>query len=145
MALLSRVKSKSFLRSSCQGLSEYVVGSSGIQFFTRLDLGEQWLEHICNSNHSLNEILIEKYLLAFLSIHFEPTSFQIQELEWAYLEWSFQEEILPQLLDPIFELVIVEEFQYLQAFRVDFVVEIRSIEEKAKYLIKCFTQSSTSK
>ena len=41
MALLARVKSKSFLRSSCQGLSEYVVGSSGIQFFTRLDSGEQ--------------------------------------------------------------------------------------------------------
>ena len=42
MALLARVKSKSFLRSSYQGLSEYVVGSSGIQFFTRLYLGEQW-------------------------------------------------------------------------------------------------------
>ena len=44
MALLDRVKSKSFLRSSCQGLSEYVVGSSGIQFFTRLDSGEQWYQ-----------------------------------------------------------------------------------------------------
>ena len=42
MTLLVRVKSKSFLRSSCQGLSEYVVGSSGIHFFTRLDSGEQW-------------------------------------------------------------------------------------------------------
>ena len=42
MTLLATVKSKSFLRSSCQGLSEYVVGSSGIQFFTRLDSGEQW-------------------------------------------------------------------------------------------------------
>ena len=41
MTLLARVKSKSFLRSSYQGLSEYVVGSSGIQFFTRLDSGEQ--------------------------------------------------------------------------------------------------------
>ena len=41
MALLARVKSKSFLRSSCHGLSEYMVGSSGIQFFTRLDSGEQ--------------------------------------------------------------------------------------------------------
>ena len=41
MALLARVNWKSFLKSSCQGLSGYVVGSSGIQFFTRLDSGEQ--------------------------------------------------------------------------------------------------------
>ena len=37
-----RANSMSFLISLCEELSEAMVGSSGIQFFTRLDSGEQW-------------------------------------------------------------------------------------------------------
>ena len=41
VALLVRAISMSFLNSLCKELSEYMVGFSGIQFFTRLDSGEQ--------------------------------------------------------------------------------------------------------
>ena len=41
VALLVRAISMSFLKSLCEELSESIVGSSGIQFFTRLDSGEQ--------------------------------------------------------------------------------------------------------
>ena len=41
VALLDRAISTSFLKSLCKELSESMVGSSGIQFFTRLYLGEQ--------------------------------------------------------------------------------------------------------
>ena len=42
VALLDRAISTSFLKSLCKELSESMVGSSGIQFFTRLYSGEQW-------------------------------------------------------------------------------------------------------
>ena len=68
MALLARVKSKSFLRASCQGLSEYAVGSSGIQFFTRLDSGEQWhVKSFCKSPKSFL-----KYLDHFFQVMLTP-------------------------------------------------------------------------
>ena len=41
VALFYRAISTSFLKSLCKELSESMVGSSGIQFFTRLYLGEQ--------------------------------------------------------------------------------------------------------
>ena len=41
VALLIRAISMSFLNSLCEEVSESMVSSSGIQFFTRLDLGEQ--------------------------------------------------------------------------------------------------------
>ena len=43
LALLAGPIPKSFLKSPCQELSEYVVSSSGGLNFTRLDSGEQWL------------------------------------------------------------------------------------------------------
>ena len=45
LALLVRAISMSFLNSLCKELSESMVGFSGIQFFTRLDSGEQCLAH----------------------------------------------------------------------------------------------------
>ena len=41
VALLVRAIFMSFLNSLCEEVSESMVGSSGIQFFTRLDSGEQ--------------------------------------------------------------------------------------------------------
>ena len=41
VALLVRAISMSFLNSLCEEVSESMVSSSGIQFFTRLDSGEQ--------------------------------------------------------------------------------------------------------
>ena len=86
MALLARVKSKSFLTSSCQGLSEYVDGSSGIQFFTRLDLGEQW-----PASYTL--ILIK------LTKHVDMDSFQVQQNlnKNDYLELNYFSSLMADL------------------------------------------------
>ena len=49
-------------------LSEYVVGSSGIQFFTRLDSGEQWhVKSFCKSPKSFL-----KYLDHFFQVMLTP-------------------------------------------------------------------------
>ena len=58
----------SFLNSLCEEVSESMVSSSGIQFFTRLDSGEQWGVQCHNDTYIFHSIMINSRLIFSLSM-----------------------------------------------------------------------------